>query len=138
MAKYLTERTEIATKINLDRIPVLRINVETCYQNYNDFYVGDDVRIGYGDRGLYTQGHIYKEGNHYEISNNCTCLTNSFGYSDIEDMVKWSNTPMLSAGQTVIVIEDYPNAKQCKAREMRVSNRIDPHCMTVCRLEDIE
>ena len=137
MAKYLTERTEIATKINLEKVPTLRINLETCYKDYDNLYVGDDVRIGYGDRGLYTRGHIYKEGNNYEISNMCDCISASFGYSDIEEMAHWSNTPLLAKGQTVIVIEDYPKSRCCKIREMKVSDRIDPHCATVCKLEDV-
>ena len=137
MAKYLTERTEISIKINLERIPVLRINIETCYEDYKNFYVGDDVRISYGDKGLYTQGHIYNDGNGYAISNMCDVIDASFGYSDIEDMVHWSNTPLLHKGQTVIVIEDYPILRTCKVREMKVSDKINPYCMTVCKLEDM-
>lgn len=117
--KYITERTEIAQALNFGKYPVIKINVEECHEDYNDYYVGDDVKVDTG-RGYYTKGQIYKSEGKYEISNEATCLHSSFGYSDVMEDYRWAKAALIKEGQTVVVIEDYPKTRGCSVRMMKV------------------
>ena len=140
--KLLTERTEIAKAMNFGKYPVLTLNMED-HDGFEDttYCIGCNVRVAFDTKNhgqLHTEGHIYLEGGKVCISNNAVCIHSDFGYSDVMEMVKWANTPMLHAGQEVVVVFDWPTEKGCVVRMMRVGERIDPHCMTVTTLEDID
>lgn len=141
MAKYLTERTEVAEAINFGKYPVLYIDFDSKFnRSSNGYYKGCDVRVKYdrSDGTLRTEGNLEMENGKYSISNNAICLHASFGRSDIIEDYKWSRAVTVSKGQTVVLIEDWSEAKRCKVRMMKVSDRINTSCMTVAYLEDLE
>lgn len=147
MAKYLTDRQEIAKAINFGKYPVLTLNrqndpLNDCCPD-SDYSVGCRVRVAWDRKdkryeGMATSGNIYIEDGKIAISNDACCLSSRFGYSDVIKMATEANTPIVHAGQTVVVVEDWPNNKVCTVRMMKISDRIDIHCMTVAHLEDIE
>lgn len=140
--KILTERTEIAKAMNFGKYPILRINMEDhAGFDTTEYCVGEKVRVAYESRRygeMYTRGEIYIEKGKVAISGNATCIHSDFGYSDVMEMAEWSNTPIVRAGQEVVVVHYYPSSKICIVRMMRVGDRVDPHCMTVAVLEEIE
>lgn len=145
MAKYITKRTEIAKAINFGKYPVLRLDV-TNKLGYDEndehgFCEGDKVRVAFQTKNygeLYTHGNIYREDGKIAISGNATCISSSFGYHDVIEMAEWANTPLIHAGQEVVVVLYNPEIKACIVQLMKVSDRIDPHCMTVAVLEEID
>lgn len=145
--KYLTNRTEIAEAINFGKYPVLTLNRENRpfadVKPDSDYATGCRVRVAWDRKepryaGMATHGNIYIENGKIRISGEGACLTNRFGYLDVMEMVSEANAPVVHAGQTVVVVEDYPSKQSCTVRMMKVSDRIDIHCMTVATLEDIE
>ena len=140
--KLLKERTEIAKAMNFGKYPVLRINLEDhAGFDTTDYCVGEKVRVAYESKRygeMHTRGKIYIEKGKVAISSNSTCVHSDFGYTDVMEMAEWANTPVVRAGQEVVVIMYIPTAKMCIVRMMKVGDRIDPHCMVAVTLEDIE
>lgn len=145
--KYLTDRKEIAKAINFGKYPVLVLNRENRpfadISPDSDYAVGCRVRVAWDHKepryaGMTTQGNIYIEDGKIAISNDAAVLKAEFGYHDVMTMASEANTPLVHAGQTVVVVEDYPSNPCCTVRMMKVSDRIDIHCMTVASLEDID
>ena len=148
--KYLTDRTEIAKAINFGKYPVLTLNRENqpykdLYEDteYSDYAVGCRVRVAWDSKdprykGMTTHGKIYIEKGKIRISGEGACLSSIFGYTDVMEMAAEANTPIVHAGQTVVVVEEFPSKKCCTVRLMKVSDRIDIHCTTVATLNDIE
>lgn len=152
--KFLRERTEIAKKINIEKIPVLTIDITKCMNGYDNCYEGSKVRLigghskGYEDLTTDCTVKMYgdEEGNEchdtpwlYErlvLTGGCVCLKSSFGLSDVDEMVEWSNTKILKANDPVIVY--FRGNGVGFLREMKVGGRINPHCSTVAMLVDVD
>ena len=151
--KFLTDRMKIAEAINIQKIPVLTVDISKCMNGYDDCYEGSKVRLigghskGYED--LDTRCTVRMFGD--EVGNEChdapqfyktikLCggmfgIHSGFGLSDVDEMVEWSNTKILRAGDRVIVF--FRGDGVGYLRLMKVSDRIEPHCSTVAVLEDI-
>lgn len=139
--KYLTDRHEIAKAMNFGKYPVLHINVETPEKGYEGFYVGDEVKVmtpskRYPD--LYATGKLYWENGRYGVLTHGTMLTSSFGYYDVMKRMKIAQAPVLHAGEQVVVIEDFPERKQCRVHMMKVSDHVDGFVYPCCTLEEID
>lgn len=80
---------------------------------------------------------MYCEGK-LEIGGSGSVLTSCFGYSDVMQMAQNANAPIVKANQEVIVIQEYPSKKQCSVRLMKVDSKIDTHCTTMAKLNDID
>lgn len=142
--KMLTDRKEIAKAMNFGKYPVLVLDMENhCGFENTDFCEGQKVRVAWDSadkryEGMTTEGNIYMEDGKIAISNNASMLKADWGYHDVISDAEWANAPVVHKGQTVIVIMDWKSVKRCAVRMMKVSERIDIHCMTVAHLEDIE
>ena len=144
MKRYLTKRTEVAEAINFGRTPVLRIDLETPKAGWDDNFIGDRVLVsvnGSGNREDCIRCQLHKFGdepNRYTLMPENMFITNSFGYADAAEMVAWAQAPTIKAGETVIVFEDYPKARECKVHVMRVSDNVGKHVYPTCYLEEVE
>lgn len=142
--KYLTDRQEIAQAMNFRKYPVLRIDVETPKTGWDDVYEGDFVRVeptadGRPDRTIRARLEKYPEdGGKYSIMPAPVCLRSDFGYSSVIESLNYAQAPVIHAGETVVVIEDYPKQRICKVHMMRVSDRIREHVFPTCELIEIE
>ena len=151
--KFITDRHEIAEAINIKRTPVIRINIKDCMQGYENCYEGSRLLLStpskrypdsykkctvkmYGDNGnedkhdapwTYTRIGLYPE---------MSCLTDSFGYSDVIEMAKWSEARCVKGGDEVLVIFDRGDV--CFIRRMRIGNRVDPFVYPSAILHDID
>ncbi len=143
--KYLTERREIGEAMNFGKYPVLRLNLSNrpaqSYAPDSDFCLGDRVRVSWdkpGYEGMTTRGKVYFSDGRYAISQECAILKNTFTRNDIIEDYEWSRTPLVHAGQEVVLIIDNPDRKKCEVALMKVSEHIDIHCSTVARLVDVD
>lgn len=137
---YLNHREEIAYAMNFGKFPVLGLNRENRPYEDDDYCIGDKCRVAW-DReesryeGMTTHGHLYMENGKYAISNSAACLSASFGYSDVMENLEEAKAQVVHRGQLVVVVESFPTKTTCTVAVMKVSDRIDIHCMTVARLE---
>ena len=65
-------------------------------------------------------------------------LDSSFGYGDVIEILEWAQAPVIHAGETVIVIEDFPKARTCRVHKMRVSRLNGRFTYPTCYLEETE
>ena len=146
--EYLTDRSEIALALNFGDYPVLMIDHDKPVYEGSTFCQGSKVcvkytpnsvylRLGY-DKPLRTRGEIYYSDGRLGISSNGALLKADFGYQDVIDSVEWAQAVTVEPGQTVVVVEQWSSRRECTVRKMKVPERIDPHCQTVCLLMEIE
>lgn len=152
--KFLTDRKEIAKEINIKGTPVLTIDITECMKGYDHCYEGSCVRVlgghtrGYEDLDTRCTVMMFggEQGNEdhdrpwtYKkivLNGGVVCIDNSFGLSDVDEMVKWSNTRVIKAEDPVILYFRGKNVGYL--RMMKVGKRIDPFCSTVATLVDID
>lgn len=138
--KRLNDRQEIAYAMNFGRYPVLRIDMETPAAGFDDYYKGDLVKVMTPSKthpDLYATGRLYCENGKIGVLTHATCLHDSFGYSDVIEQLEIAQAPVLHAGETVVLIEDYPNQRWCMVRMMKVSDRVNPHVYPCATLENV-
>lgn len=140
--KILTDRQEIAQAMNFGKYPVIRIDIETPKAGWDNVFEGDLVRVESLSKrypGSYIRGRVMKyqeDGDRYAIMPENVCLKASFGYSDVVRMLGYAQSPMLHAGETVIVIEDAPKQRAARVRLMKVSESVRDFVYPTCYLED--
>ena len=143
--RYLKHREQIGNAMNFGKYPVLRLDLSNrptqSYAPDSDFCVGDRVRVAWdkpGYEGMTTRGKVYFSDGRYAIDQGCSVLKNTFTRNDILEDYEWSHSPLIHAGQEVVLIIDNPIEKKCEVALMRVSEHIDIHCSTVAYLEELE
>lgn len=156
--KLLQDIKEIANEINIKRTPVITIDISRPINNdsfYEGCYEGSKIQIAtpsanYPEMTARCKVAMYgdEEGNENHdmpwmykkivLTQEATCLHNSFGRRDVLEMVEWSNTRTVKAGDEILVIFDDPTDGLMIIRKMRISQRIDRFCSTVATLEDVE
>ncbi len=152
--RFLKDRREIAKAINIDRIPVLTVDIDNPMRGFPDCFSGSKVLVygGYskGHENLATRCTVKMFGDEpgnechekpwmYKsiiLSGECVCLHNDFRMQDLLEDVEWSNARTIKAGDTVIVF--FKTVCQGCLRVMKVSDRINPHCSTVATLVDVD
>lgn len=153
--KFLTDRTEIAKKINIERVPVITMNIRKCMDGYEDCYEGTKINIDGAHKGRYADLLTHctammfgdEEGNkeHHDapwlykrihLRPRMTCIHSDFSLRDVDEMVDWMSAPIARPNDEVIVF--FRDEKKGFLRLMKIPTRIDPHCSTACILEDVE
>lgn len=140
--KFITERTEIAQTINFHKMPVVKMDLANkteygirsekvlidngTFRDGNPYYIKSDLRV-------------YEDSAKFEFSNKCGCLTDSFGYSDIAEMLEFANAPIIKADSDFcLVIIDSEKRTALKPIILHTSKRIDAHCITPLSVEEID
>ena len=117
--KFLTDRKEIAKAINIDGIPVVRIDISKQMDGYDDCYAGDNVVVIHKDgfdtrckvemfsdmenENLHSTPYLYKR---ISLMPMPVCVSSGFGYHDVKEMYEWSKAVRIHEGQEVIVLFD--------------------------------
>lgn len=126
--KYLTNRQEIAKAMNFGQYPVIRINMETCKDGYNDFFEGDLLKVMCprpGHPSMWCSGNLYYSGGKFGVMTDALSLTEGYGYRDVMEDLARAQAPVVKAGQVVVMIEDFPKQHLCKIRMMQASDKVD-------------
>lgn len=140
----LIDRHEIAAAMNFGKFPVLTINLDNRPFEGRQYAKGCRVRVAWDSperryEGMTTHGELVKdEDGELKITGEGACLHAGFGYSDVMKLAAEANTPVVHAGQTVVVVMDAPSLKTCVVRMMQIGDRVDKHCQVVTRLHDVE
>ena len=111
MARFITDRKEIAQLINIEKIPVIVMNIEKKMDGYDRCYEGDKVVI----KDIRCQAMMYGDGKnegidppflYKEISlmPEPLCIHSSFGYRDVQEMVEWRKAIQLKENSEVLVL----------------------------------
>ena len=138
---YLTERTEIAKFFN--EHPVIRINAETPKEAGT--FKGELVKVLTPSKShptLYCTGYLYHftEGgkDSFSIISGGAIISGSFGYQDVLECYEKNHAPTVTEGDTVGVLEDFPNKKQCRIRVMTVEGSKTMVMHGTCYLKDFD
>lgn len=149
--KVLAGRTETAQALNFGKYPVLNIDLDNEERiERNDGSVeryckGCDVKVEYeGNHGtLTTRGQIYYDfleneniiEDGFKISASGACLHASFGYEDVMEDLRWAKATTVKAGQEVALLVTSAKLKMFFVLIGKVSDRIDPFCITCATIE---
>lgn len=132
--KMLKERTEIAKTINFHKMPVVTMDLAKKME----YGIKSDpvlVNAGFFRAGepfyLYCNIEAFEDKKTFAFHQGATCLHKDFGYSDIEEMLKYRNAPIVEADQDfLLVIIDSVKRVAYAPIVLHTSNRIDKHCST--------
>lgn len=140
--KFITERTEIATTINFHKMPVVKMDLANkteygirsekvlidngTFRDGNPYYIKSDIRV-------------YEDEKRFTFHSGCTALTDSFGYSDIVEMLEYANAPIIKADSDfVLVVIDSEKKIAMKPIVLHTGKRINPHCIAPLTVEEID
>lgn len=138
--KHLTDRKAIAQAINIDRIPVVRIDLAD-----SDEYGLKSQKV-LVDNGTFRDGtpyligaeiRAYADTMKFEVVSYGTCLKDSFSYYDMEEMLAYANAPVLKKDSDVVIaVVDSENKKAFAPAVLHTGDRISAHCMNPIAFTD--
>lgn len=141
MSRLLETKRDIATSINRHDLPVIRVDLaDTDEYGLN----GGKVLV---DAGTFPDGfpfliqaefRAYRDEKRFTVSSHGACLTNSFSYYDMEDLLAYANAPIIRPNSEVIVcVVDSIERKAFKPVVLRTGN-VTKHCSTPISFEDAD
>lgn len=132
--RILRDRREIANEINIKRTTTVRIDLVDA-----DDY-GIKSQVVSIDNGTFKDGTPYlikaeirafADEMKFTFNGFCTCLSDSFSYYDIEEMVEQANAPIIKPDSDVVLVIVNSRTKEMFAPVvLHTGKRINAHCMT--------
>lgn len=135
--KALTDRTQIAKALNYGKYPVLEFDFgieENIYRCGEDIigFKGSKVRIPwtYQNETHYEKSQMnwFNDEQVLSIGNGGCCLTASFGYKDIEEMLEYTNAPILDKAQKFVLVLRNSKTRLAVVLMMETEDYKDIHC----------
>jgi len=143
--RLLTDKTDIARTINFRKMPVIKIDLadrKVLFDN-DGYIVSQKVLIdaGYFKTGepYYIRADIraYSDEPYFRFHQGCTCLTNSFTYEDMEEILDYSNAPIVKADEDILVCIVHSGKREVYSPMiMHTAKKIDKHCAVPLEFED--
>lgn len=132
--KVLKERTKIARTINFHKMPVVTLDLA----KKSEYGIQSEpvlIDAGFFKTGepfyIYSSLEAYSDEKSFKFKQGATCLKASFGYSDIEEMLKYRNAPIVEVDQDfLLVVIDSKKRIACYPVVLHTGNRIDKFCST--------
>lgn len=141
--KTITNRTEIAKALNFGKYPVLVIDKANTITLGDEVcgYRGSKVRVAWNYQGetYYSQCELnwYGDTKKLSITQGCVCISNSFGSSDILEMVEYANAPILDRDmEFVLIVKDSRSGSVAYPILMRTSNYKNLNCTSVLVIDE--
>lgn len=140
--KMLKTREEIAMAINFRKYPVLNIDLANA-----DYYglKGCKVRIEAGNfhngmpRTIHAELRVFHDEKKLTFQSGCTCLHDSFTYSDYTEMVENAQAPLITADQDIVIaIYDSRNKTAYNPIMVHTGDRVNPNCITPLTIEPVD
>ena len=139
MTKFFKERTEIAQAINGRKIPVVKIDIADV-----DEYglVSEPVVI---DNGVFKSRYglpempyminaeirVFSDEKKFTIKSYGTSIHSDFGYSDVDEMLKYRNAPVIEKDSDVLIVVVNSRTREAFAPfVLHTTDRINAHCST--------
>ena len=131
-------RQELATAVNIDKLPVLVIDHADDDREYEGVTIGCAVRVKTTSKNpryknLTYDGQLWLEDGKYSIVGHGFGISADFGYADVMELVDASRTPIIGQGEQVVLIEHDSDLRKANAWMMEVG-RVSEHCTTRCSL----
>lgn len=140
--KMLNTKQEIASTINSHTLPVVRLDLADA-----DAYGIKSQKVLI-DNGTFRDGfpylvhaeiRAYRDERKFTFSSFCCCLTNSFSYHDMEEILVYANAPIIKKDSDVIIaIVDSKNKTVYKPIILHTGKYINPHCSTPLDFADTD
>lgn len=132
--RTLNDRYEIAKEINIKRTTTVRIDLadSDCYGLKSQKITIDNGTFRDGTPYLvHAEIRAYCDEMRFTFSGFSACLSASFGYHDIEEIVEYANAPIVKPDSDVVLaIVDSKTRKAYKPIVLHTAKRVDPHCST--------
>lgn len=142
--KFLTERTEIAKALNFNTRPVVDIdfaNEENLIYMQGElvgFKAKVRVRWTYNGQTLYNKSNLkwFNDEKKIIVGNWGCCLSSSFGYQDLEEMVEYANTPILDKDMEFVLVLRNSKTRLASVVILETANHKDLHNQVQLFVED--
>lgn len=119
---------------NSQLYPVL--NAEITESGDKEFRTFGAVRVSKrisGNRELVVAGRLEVENGNWSIGSSGTCLSASFNYNDMTELIENANAPVVKEGDVVAIAYNFTDMKFASLFLFKVG-KIDTHCMTMANL----
>lgn len=138
--KKITERQEIAKALNFGKYPVLCLDLaKDKIEGCEGCYEGQRTKTEWYYKGqkYYHNGTLayWKDNNKLEIMSETICLKESFGYSDIEEMVLNANATQVEPEQEVIVVIINSERRVASYPYLTKTGKYNNNCITAMTIE---
>lgn len=109
---YLINREEIAAALNFGKYPVVFVENIDAAKNEHGWNLGK-VKIK-TDRGYYIHAdlYIFKDEQKLTTASYGSCLTDRFGWSDVEEMAENANAPELKPNDKFVLVVGMKGVKK--------------------------
>lgn len=139
----ISERHEIGITMNFGKYPVIGLDIENKpYDECPNYIVGGKVRVAW-DRndsryeGMTSRCELVVDDGKYHLNGGACFLTAEFTVADFVNDIENASTPLVHRNQIVAVAHYSKRIGLKYLRMMKVSKCIDPHCITVASLKDL-
>lgn len=114
--KYITERSEITSTINLGKKPVMYVeDIAACRTEYG-WQLGK-IKITANSGFIPADLYIFRDEKKLVTCSYGTCITSSFGWSNIAEMAANANLPVIEPNSTFILVIGKKEAGLCSAKK---------------------
>lgn len=137
--KLIKERTEIAVAINGREMPVVKIDLVEAddYGLKSEPVVIDNgmfpKRAGFPEMPymIHAEIRVFNDARKFTFQGHGACISSSFGYYDVEEMLKYRNAPVIKAGSPVCIVIVNSETKTAYAPfVLHTTDHISEHCIT--------
>ena len=140
--RVLKERTEIAKAINGHKMPVITIDLadadEYGLKSENVLIDNGTFRDGF-PYYIRSQVRAYCDEDKFKFSSGGTCISASFGYHDIKEMLEYRNAPIVKTDEDVVIaIIDSKKKQAYYPIVLHTAKRINQFCSTPLTFIDDE
>lgn len=138
--KYIGTRTEIAKEINIKRTTTVRIDLADadCYGLKSQKVLIDNGTFRDGTPYLIrAEIRAFCDEQKFTFASYGVCLSNSFGYYDMEEILTYANAPVIKTDSDVVIaIVDSKSKRMFTPVLLHTGKRVDAHCSTPLTFED--
>ena len=133
--RCLTERTEVAKALNFNTRPVVDIdfaNEENLIYMQGEL-VGFKAKVRvpwtYNGQTLYDKSNLkwFDDEKKITIGNWGCCLSSSFSYQDVEEMVEYANAPILDKNMEFVLVLRNSKTRLASVVILETANHKDIH-----------
>ena len=134
-ANIIGGRQGFAYICNSRKYPVVKIDLE-AEQKYDDYKTFGKIRVlkPHRNNDLVVTSEIeWEKGEGFSLGGHGTCITSSFSFNDMEQLVEDANLPAVREGDIIALAITFKSIKHMNLALYRVG-KVDIHCTTIANL----
>lgn len=139
-----TNRHDMAVLMNFGKYPVLELDLDRKQGEESDRYlVGGKARVAWDRKnprweGMSTVCELTVENGKHTLNSGGICLKSDYSVEDFVEDIENAHAPLVHKGQIVAIACYSRKVKTSFVHMMKVSKFMDPHCITVTTLEELD